>query len=400
MTEVFSSYNVLIFLGVVVIMSYMFDIIAKITKIPSVLLLLGTGVGFRLTADYFGYQIPNVKYMLELFGTIGLILIVLEASIELKLSREKLGVIKKSLLAALVILIGTATVIAYIIHIWIDAPMHICFVNAIPLAVISSAVAIPSISNLTEAKKEFLIYEATFSDILGIMLFNFALADNPLSSDALIHFSTNLVLIIIISLVGGLLLMFFVERITHHVKFFLILAVLIMVYSLGKMIHLSSLLLVLAFGMIIGNTELFARGKLKKFFNESKLIAEAKQLNLITAESAFLIRTFFFILFGYSIALTTLTSLNVYIIGSLIILAILVIRFVYLKYVARTPLVPELFIAPRGLITILLFYNIPSHLMLEHVTEGILFFVVIITGLMMMGGLMASHDKVEDIPNY
>jgi hypothetical protein len=45
------------------------------------------------------------------------------------------------------------------------------FFYAIPLSVVSSAIVIPSVHTLIPAKKEFMILEATLSDIFGIMLF-------------------------------------------------------------------------------------------------------------------------------------------------------------------------------------------------------------------------------------
>ena len=48
-------------------------------------------------------------------------------------------------------------------------------IYATPLSIISSAVAIPSSAGLREQEKEFVVYESTFSDILGIMVFNYAI---------------------------------------------------------------------------------------------------------------------------------------------------------------------------------------------------------------------------------
>jgi len=51
---------------------------------------------------------------------------------------------------------------------------------------------------------------------------------------------------------------------------------------------------------------------------------------------------------------------------------------------------------PRGLITILLFYIIPDEFKLKGFNEGILFYVVIVTSLLMMVGLMFHTQKKED----
>ena len=49
------------------------------------------------------------------------------------------------------------------------------FLNALlyatPLAIISSAIIIPSIQGFDEEKKSFLIYESVFSDVLGLLMF-------------------------------------------------------------------------------------------------------------------------------------------------------------------------------------------------------------------------------------
>ena len=42
----------------------------------------------------------------------------------------------------------------------------------VPLSIISSAIIIPSIQGFNEKKKSFLIYESTFSDVLGLLMFS------------------------------------------------------------------------------------------------------------------------------------------------------------------------------------------------------------------------------------
>lgn len=62
---------------------------------------------------------------------------------------------------------------------------------------------------------------------------------------------------------------------------------------------------------------------------------------------------------------------------------------------------------PRGLITILLFYGIPETFKLSKFNEGILFFVILVTSLIMMIGSLAYgrpaiqtiNDEVPVIEN-
>ncbi|NNF01606.1 MAG: hypothetical protein HKN22_02890, partial [Bacteroidia bacterium] len=57
---------------------------------------------------------------------------------------------------------------------------------------------------------------------------------------------------------------------------------------------------------------------------------------------------------------------------------------------------PELFIAPRGLITIILFLSIPASYHIDRFSEGVVFFVIIVSSLIMMGGLMAWKQPYEE----
>jgi NhaP-type Na+/H+ or K+/H+ antiporter len=193
------------------------------------------------------------------------------------------------------------------------------------------------------------------------------------------------------------LLGFLLGRLREHVKFFLLFAFLILIYSLAKKLHLSSLLLVLAFGLAMNNSDLLL-GWLRlrtgwRGFTAEDLAPDLHQLKSITAESAFLIRTFFFLLFGYSITLANLISWQLLGQGILIVAVLTAIRYLYLRYVARTDLLPELFIAPKGLITVLLFYSIPAQHLLGDVSENILFVVILLTSILMMVGLIISRQK-------
>lgn len=54
-------------------------------------------------------------------------------------------------------------------------------------------------------------------------------------------------------------------------------------------------------------------------------------------------------------------------------------------------MLPQLFIAPRGLITVLLFYAIPEEAKVEGFDSGILLFVIIATSLIMTFAMI--YDK-------
>ena len=154
-------------------------------------------------------------------------------------------------------------------------------------------------------------------------------------------------------------------------------AVLLLLYALGKKMHLSSLIIILIFGLVIANMKLFFAGKLSKFLEFKKAHQIYHELHIITLETAFVVRTFFFVMFGLTIVVSTLFNFNVALISALIIASIYAIRFVLLRIFLGSDILPQLFIAPRGLITVLLFYAIPKEAEIATFEPGILLFVII-----------------------
>jgi len=253
---------------------------------------------------------------------------------------------------------------------------------------------------MNKDKKEFIIYESIFSDILGILFFN-AVVNNPtfeIQSAAWIV--GDFVLIIFISIIFTGLVLVFINKTTMNIKFFLLIAVLVLLYAFGKMIHMSSLLMILIFGLIFNNLNFVTPNRLLKYINVHKLHDGIDRFKMITNESAFLIRTFFFFIFGFTLQLAILGNLRVLISGIIIAGILYVIRFLYLKFMAHRNLYPELYIAPRGLITIILFYAIPEEYRIGIISEGVLFMVVLLTSFVMMLGLFKSKEQIPEMEIY
>ncbi|MDI9861547.1 MULTISPECIES: cation:proton antiporter domain-containing protein [Flectobacillus] len=389
-----NTYEIVLLLSGGVIISYIFNLIAKKFAIPSVLLLLGTGI---LLGQVFGQNLLPATFVnktVEILGVVGLIMIILEASLDLELSRDKSKMIAQAFFAALLILLASSFSIALIIQQATGETFRNCLVYATPMSIISSAIVIPSVENLLPHKREFIIYEASFSDIFGILFFNYLIADEGISIESGILYGFNIVWSLLLSVVVALGLIYLLSRITLHLKYFLLFAVLLVLYAAGKLLHLPSLLIILFFGLFINNRKvirpkIIVEGVPQHMFDEVE-----NNLKSITAETAFLIRTFFFILFGYSMNVGIFSQEEVWITGSMVVLALLVIRFIFLRFIqSQKNTMPELLLMPRGLITILLFYGIPQQFKLNTFNNGILFFVILITSVLMMLGIMTAEKK-------
>ena len=388
-----TTYTALIILSGLVIFSYLFDLISKKTRIPSVLLLLALGIALRFLVDYIGFKTFNFLKILPALGTIGLILIVLEGALELKYEKEKNKLIMRSFFSALAILLVTSIALAFVLQHLSGNTFSACFLNAIPFSIVSSAIAIPSASALSEEKKEYIIYEASFSDILGIVLFNFALNNPNIKTSSFINLGLETIYILLLSVVSCLFMLYLLSRLQHHVKFFLIISILILVYAFGEQFHLSALILVLAFGLFLNNANQIRKKWFKKYFIYPKLNRDLRQLFQLSAESAFILRTFFFVIFGFTMNLVELEKVEVFEYGLVILLAIYLIRFLSIKYIGRSGMLPEIFISPRGLITILLYYNLPDNLKLKGIETGLLFLVILGTSIIMSLGLLFTGRK-------
>lgn len=382
------TYTIIILLSSIVIISYVYNIISRKTNVPSVLLLIATGLGIKYLSRYYGYVQQDVQALVKILGAVGLIMIVLEAALDLKVGKEKVKLISDSFLSALFIFLVSAFGIGILIQQWLHEPFDQAFLYAVPLSIISSAIVIPSTSHLPERKKEFIIYESSFSDIIGILVFNYMLMKNVMSITSAAKFAGNVLLAIVTSGVASLILIYILTKIKVNLKFFLLFAILTFVYAAGELIHLPSLMIVLVFGLILNNSEIAFVGKLQKVVADVDMDGIVEQMKSITAETSFLIRTFFFILFGYSIQLSLLLNPIVWQIGSIIVVILLFVRFLYLRLILKSNLFPELLLLPRGLVTILLFYSIPIEKSLQGFDIGILFFVVVVTSLLMMIGLI------------
>ncbi|TSE06126.1 MULTISPECIES: cation:proton antiporter [Aquimarina] len=393
--EIFSSYNVIIGISLIIILSFIFNGVAKKTSVPAVLLLIILGIILQYVLKAFGGDSIDFFPMLEVLGIVGLIMIVLEAALELKLKSDKLMPILKSMAIALIGLVASTFIAAVILKALVEGmTMQSAWLYATPLSILSSAIIIPSVSGLSEAKKEFHVYESTFSDILGIMLFYFLTGRlNPAEDAGVGGFFLNLILTIVISLVASYAIILIFQKIKSQVKLFLLIAVLLLLYGLGKKMHLSSLIIILIFGLVIANMKLFFQGKLRGYLDFEKAKSIYHELHVITAETAFVVRTLFFVIFGITIVLSSLLSLKVTLISVLILISIYAIRYGLLRLFMGKDISPQLFIAPRGLITVLLFYAIPAEAAIEGFEPGILLFVIIGTSLIMTWGMIRDKKR-------
>ena len=257
-----------------------------------------------------------------------------------------------------------------------------------------------------------MVYESTFSDIFGIMAYYLLLGNQEAASggEVLTNVAVNLAGTLAISIVVAYLLVFVLQKIQSGVRLFLSIAVLLLIYAIQKLFHLSPLILILIFGLMLNNHKLFfpdwlgiTNGWPGKLLKDDRMKALHHDFHVLTLESAFVIRTFFFVLFGMTVSLGVLLDLNVVFQGMVISVLLYVVRLFFLLLLRQKPLSPLLYIAPRGLITVLLFFAIESQyqeLLFPAFDQGVLLVVILITSLVMTAALIQHGNGIQPVAEH
>ncbi|RTL10644.1 MAG: hypothetical protein EKK54_10080 [Neisseriaceae bacterium] len=383
-----NTYLFLIVFCLILIASFFFNYIQKKLQISSVILLLLSGVVLQFVLPTL--SMPDAY--LKVFGTLGLLIIVLEAVVDLEVHRGNYKTLLLALVISIIIVVLSSGLIASAFMLAYNLSLHSAVIYAIPLSIVSSAIVIPSLSNLEGVTKEFLVLESIFSDIVGVLLFNFLISSNQIDLINISKFSMNFVFMMVLSLLTTIVLGIALSRDKVKNLHILILAVLILIYSVAKWFHLSALLLILIFGVFLRNLPMILNTRLgtkcfAKHLNHLTIHKNLHSMQDLIEDLGFIVRSIFFVLLGYSIKLSGLMSLKVILLGLMIVLAIYAVRWVVVHRTLKSDVLLATTMAPRGLITVLLFFQIPDELQSQLFDEGITFFVVIISTLIMSGGL-------------
>ncbi len=375
------------------LLAYVFDVSSSKTRIPSVILLLLLGWSLKQFSVFLKLKIPDMSPVLPILGTLGLILIVLDGSLEIELNKSKISLFKKTIIGTILSTIVLATIFTLLFYYYSANNLKDCLTNAIPFCIISSAIAIPSVRNLSKYHKEFVISESSLSDIFGVIFFNFVAFNDEINAAAFGHFSVEILIILMVSFIATIGLSLILKSIGHHVKFVPIILIIILVYSISKIWHLPGLVFIMIFGIIMGNLDELKHIKFIQRFNPEELNKEVHKFKELTVEATFLVRASFFLIFGFLLETHEILNPKTIVWSASIVTCIFIIRIIQLK-LSKIPLSPLVFVAPRGLITVLLMLLITPEHQISFVNKSFIIQVIILSALFMMIGLMVfKNDK-------
>lgn len=378
-------YFIIVFCSLLLV-GYIFNLTAAKSGIPSVVLLLLFGYGLKQFTSLLEIPVPDFSNLLPILATIGLILIVLEGALELDFNKSKIGMVKRAFFGALFSMLGMALLLTVLFKLFGYSTFRISLINAIPLCIISSAIAIPSARNLSTFNREFSTYESSLSDILGVLFFNFIVLNESIDLATFGFFGLKALIMLAVSIIATIGLSLLLRNIDHHVKFVPIILLVILIFAVSEVFHLPALIFILIFGLAISNLKEFRRLKWVVNFNTEEIREEIEKFKALTIEGAFLVRALFFILFGYLLNTSEIINPKTFVWALGIVVLIYGIRIIQLKF-SKLKLTPLLFVAPRGLITILLFLSINPADGISLVNRSLIIQVIILTGLVMTFGI-------------
>lgn len=391
------TYSAILSASLFLLIVFAIERICRRWTVPSVIFLVASGLIARPILDSIHIQLSWADMLMPIVGEIGLVLIVLESALDIELKRERLHLIGNTLLIATVSFIVCVLVFAAAAHLALDlSPIH-SLLLATPFAVISSAVAIPSSGFLPPHGRNFVVYESSFSDIIGVLVFFALFGANGSLTNALFSLLGGGLLSLLLSLLCALILMVVLLRVDGHIRFVPLLAGLFALYAIGELLHLSPLLMVLFLGILLNKPTLVTRHAPFQGWVNDDYPATLNQFKILVAELTFVVRGFFFVLLGYWTNLSDLVSPLAWILAALMLVVIYGSRLVVLRMLLTQDIAkPLLWIAPRGLITVLLFLQTREHFALpDHFNGAVILVVLFSSALILIARIKHGNHVVK-----
>jgi len=343
------------------VLSYLIDNAGRRYGLPSVVLLIVSGIALRQLLDPAGLDLKWLDPTIPVLGTIGLILIVLEGALELTVTRERLRLIAVSASAALLGFVVSLAAFTGLFATVRAMDLASAALVAISFAVISSAVAIPSAEGLPDEPREFVVYESALSDIIGVLVFYSWLNADGSLRDFAIDLVGGGAVSLAIALLAAPAIFFFINHLEGHVRFLPLIAGIVFLYAAGKAVHLSPLVLVLGCGLLLNNPHLGRWAPRLAAIKGADYDQTLREFKGLVAELTFAAKSFFFLLLGYWTDLGTMRAMHAWMIAALVFVVIYVLRYVVLRLLRQPYANALVWIAPRGLITVLLFLSARDH---------------------------------------
>lgn len=377
-------YETILLASLILLAAYAIERLGRRVQVPPVIMLIASGMLAKPFLAGMGWTLQGMDTLVPIIGTIGLVLIVLEGALDISLTHERLYAARAAMWMALLGFLACLALLIPVIAVYFSYDAYRAAIIAVPLAVISSAIAIPNSTFLSPQGRQFVVYESALSDILGVIVF-FALVYSDGSFFGIVEGLlggglVSLVLSVICAIGLALLLM----HSQGNIRFLPLLAGLMALYAAGKLMHLSPLIMVLLFGLTINNPKLIASIPALRHWMSDNYEATLNEFKAIAFELTFAVRGFFFILLGYWTDLSTFLMPMAWMGAVVILFVIYTTRSALLRIFGGELASPLLWLAPRGLITVLLYLTARMIVPVPEWVGGSVLIVVLVSAVLII----------------
>lgn len=343
-------------LAALLMLAYVANRLSRLTLVPDLIVLLLIGV----TLGPILHWVPSASFqgVIDVFGTLALILILFSGGVELRLRQAArhapaallLMVLSYGLSLGLIALMGRA-----LLHLqWSD-----CILLGAALGCTSGTIVIPALEQISAAQpvKIALTLESTLGEVIAVLLIGSLL--NTGVSQSLVfgvaaNFSHHIVIALLLGVAAGAIWSKLWPLLANQPNTTILnLGVVFGVYALVRYFDGSGLLAVLVFGITLANLP-----------RTPHMTRQGARLLAFHAELSFLVRSFFFVLLGI-VAEFVSRKYVLPIIG--ILAALLLARFLAVQSsrwavrdVTRRQTELLFWMLPRGLVTAVLALEIVS----------------------------------------
>ena len=366
------------------------------SAVPSVIVMIALGLAAQPLLRSQSVVAAELKSMVPMAGAIGLVLIVLEGALDIELRRERIKLAAKaSAVAVAAFLLCAGAFILIATHVLLLGYLQAAILVT-PFAVISSAIAIPASQLLEPSVREFVVYESYVSDSFGVLVFIALVNSGGTTGGFLTELAGGGLLSLILALVCSAALVLVSTRTNAHVRYIPLLAGLFALYASGELLHLSPLIMVLLFGLMLNNKEALDRVAALRGVAEKISPATVGEFKVLVQELTFAVRGFFFFLLGYSTNLSDFAVLRSWVAGAVILIIAYGVRYALLRVIERRLAASLAWIAPRGLVTVLLYLEAAQKVPLPAYLDGTVRLVVILSATFL--ALSRRASGAEDVP--
>ena len=326
--------NVAIFfaiIGGIILIGFLANLLFKVTKIPSVLLLMGIGVFLGPVTGWLASD--ALVTIAPYFGTMALLIILFEGGLELDIRTVVRQAPKAAALAVSVFVLSVVLVMLFGIYVMEMTVLNALLIAAI-LGAISPAIAIPVVSGLSvrDEIKTIVKLESALGEVLLIvsvlLLVDFHSTGTQGVGSVLMSFIISFGVAFVVASIAGVLWSRLIGWIGKEpLAYMLTLGFMFLLYFVVEEMHGSAAIAVLMFGLVLENMQVMADhigARLRHFFGidikSEKFILNQFMKN-ITEEISFLLRTFFFVYLGLLLDFDELTWMTgLFIIGMTVLL--------------------------------------------------------------------------------